>query len=67
MDMMSFIVVSCGLVLPRTVLTGLDLFLFFFLGVKNDYTKLRMSLFKAADRVVVCVSNAHKCSAWVPV
>ena len=67
MDMMTFIVVSCGLGLPRTVLIGLDPFFYCFLGVKNDYTKLRTSLFKAADRVVVCVSNAHKCSACVPV
>jgi hypothetical protein len=66
---------SC-LALPRRVLLGLRFSCF--PGGKHNYTKLRMSLFKDADRTVVydactcsnartCVVAAEKCPAWVHV
>ena len=64
------------LALPRKILVCLGFSCF--PGGTHNYTKLRMSLFKAADRTDVCdtctcsnartcVGVADKCPAWVPV
>ena len=64
MDMMSVFIISCVWdCVERSLYTGLGFSCF--PGGKHNYTKLRMSLLKAADRTVVCdtstCSNARTC------